>query len=151
MKWIVTAIVLIGMYSSAALACSCASGGDEPADIAKARQEADLVFVGRIESKERFSVDEEDMKLDYERTQFYIVQSWKGEKAIRVYVQSTVTCCLCGFRFPEKGSFLVYAFGPDQNGYYSTSICVRTKPLEEATEEIAMLDAIVAEAKPGDR
>lgn len=43
---------------------------------------------------------------------------------------------------------LVYAFGPDKNGYYSTSICARTKPLKDAAEEIAMLDSIVAEAKP---
>lgn len=148
MRWVVAAIVLIGMYSGGALACSCAHEGDDRAALAAALQEADLVFVGRIESKERFTVDEEDgFKMQYERTQFYVLQSWKGEKASRVYVESNVTCCLCGYVFPEEGSFLVYASGPNRNGYYSTSICRRTKPIEAAEKEIATLDEIVAEAK----
>jgi hypothetical protein len=148
MKWVVAVIVLIGMYSSGALACSCIPGSDDRAGVTEALEQADLVFVGRIESKEKFAVDDDGDKLQFERTQFYIVQSWKGEKATRVYVESAVTCCLCGYRFPPTGSFLVYAFGPDKSGYYSTSSCARTKPLKDATEEIAMLDSIVAEAKP---
>ena len=148
MKWVVAVIVLIGMYSSGALACSCAYGGDERADVAEALDQADLVFVGRIESQEEFVLHENDMTHEYERTQFYVVQSWKGEKATRVYVESVVTCCMCGYRFPKTGSFLVYAYGPKPNGYYTTSICARTKPLAAAHDEIAMLNAIVVEAKP---
>jgi hypothetical protein len=48
--------------------------------------------------------------------------------------------------FPETGTFLVYAYGPNAKGYYSTSICQRTKPAEAAKEEIAILDALAAEA-----
>lgn len=148
MRWIVAAIVLISMYSGGALACSCAREEDDRAGVAKALERADLVFVGRIESKERFSVDDEEgYKLEYERTQFYVLQSWKGEKASRVYVESVVTCCMCGYVFPETGSFLVYASGPNSKGYYSTSICRRTQPLDAAKGEIALLDEIAAEAR----
>jgi hypothetical protein len=148
MRWIVAAILLIGMYGSGALACSCSGGPEnDRAAVAKALTEAALVFVGRIESKEKYSVDEDGYKLEYERTQFYVVQSWKGEKASRVYVESMVTCCMCGYAFPETGSFLVYAYGPKANGYYSTSICHRTKPLEAATQEVGLLDEIVAAAQ----
>jgi hypothetical protein len=148
MRWVVAAIVLFSLYSSGALACSCAREEDGRAGVAQALQKADLVFVGRIESKEKYSVDEVDgVKLEYERTQFYVVQSWKGEKATRVYVESMITCCMCGYVFPETGSFLVYASGPNRDGYYSTSICRRTKPLREATQDIALLDEIVAQAK----
>jgi hypothetical protein len=152
MRLFVAVIVLMSLYGNGAFACSCAYEGDDRAAIAKAVEGADLVFVGRIESKEKYSVDEAGYKLEYERTQFYVLQSWKGEKATRVYVESMVTCCMCGYVFPEKGSFLVYAYGPNKNGYYSTSICVRTKPLEAAKDELAMLDEIAADAKgTGDR
>ena len=149
MRWGVAVILLIGMYGSEALACSCAGGPeDKRAAVAEALEQAALVFVGRIESKERFAVEEQGYKYEYERTQFYVLQSWKGEKASRVYVESIMTCCMCGYSFPKTGSFLVYASEPNARGYYSTSICTRTKPLEAAAEEIAMLDEIVAEAKP---
>jgi hypothetical protein len=148
MRWMVAAIVFMSLYGSGALACSCGDIGDDRAAVAEAMEKADLVFIGRIESQEKFTLDEDDMKHDYERTQFYVVQSWKGEKATRVYVESMVTCCMCGIRFPETGSFLVYAYGPKPNGYYTTSVCSRTKPLADANDEIAMLDAIVAEAEP---
>lgn len=147
MRWIVAAFLLMSSYGSGALACSCSSGSeDERTAIASALEEASLVFVGRVESKEKYAVDEDGMKLEYERTQFHVVQSWKGEKATRVYVESMVTCCMCGYVFPDKGSFLVYASGPKSHGYYSTSICHRTKKAEEAKEEIAILDALAAEA-----
>lgn len=145
MRWILVPIVLLSAYASDVVACSCIrESDDQRTAVETAFKKADLVFVGRIESKERFSLEEYDTEIEYERTQFYVVESWKGEKAARVYIESSVTCCLCGYEFPRTGSFLVYAYGPDANGYYSTSNCSRTKELKAADAEIAILNEISA-------
>lgn len=148
MKWMITAIALIFVYSSETFACSCAG---DPAvnrkNVEAALQDADVVFVGRIESTEPFSVDQNGHTYNYQRTQFYVVQSWKGDKSARVYTESVTGCCMCGIWFPEKGTYLVYASGPKPNGSYSTGICTRTKPIDDANEEIALLDELVAKGK----
>jgi len=148
MKWIVTAVALIGLYSGETFACSCVGGPEVTREnVEAALKKADLVFVGRIESTEPFSADEHGHTYNYQRAQFYVVQSWKGEKSVRVYTEAITGCCMCGIWFPEKGTYLVYASGPKPNGSYSTGICTRTKLLEHATEEIALLDKLVAEGK----
>lgn len=148
MRLILASIVVFIALCGEAIACSCApDAGDARTAVTAALERADMVFVGRIESQEEIGRKErsEWSEFIFQRTQFYVVDSWKGEKAIRVYVESNVTCCMCGFDFPRSGELLIYAFGPNENGYYATSICTRTKPLEAAKEDIDILNSLRAE------
>lgn len=106
-------------------------------------ERAQLVFLGRIEGTERFTlVEEGGFEVEYQRTQFYILEAWKGEKANRVFVQSAITCCLCGYEFPDSGVFLVFAYGPDKDGYYEATSCTRPLRRSEANEDIAILNEL---------
>jgi hypothetical protein len=129
MRMILLLVVAVGIgFNIEAQACSCMrQPDDERTAVQAALEHADLVFVGRVEGTENYSAEEYDQEIQYQRTAFLILQSWKGEKANRVYVQSPVTCCLCGYPFPKSGVFLVYANSSEKNVYYTTSSCSRTK------------------------
>lgn len=71
----------------------------------------------------------------------------EGEKANRVFVQSAITCCLCGYEFPTSGVFLVFAYGPDTDGYYKATSCPRPRKRDEANEDIAILNELVDESR----
>ena len=45
--------------------------------------------------------------------------------------------------------FLVYASGPDAEGYFQTNICTRTKPASEAMKEIEILDELTQRRSAG--
>jgi hypothetical protein len=137
-------LVVVGIgFNVDVQACSCVrQPDDERAAVSAALERADLVFLGRIEGAENYNAKEYGEEIQYQRTAFLILQSWKGERANRVYVESPVTCCLCGYPFPKSGVFLVYAYFSEKNGYYTTSSCSRTKPIDEADEEIKLLDEV---------
>lgn len=125
-----------------ASACSCIrESNDKRTAVTQRFENAQLVFLGRIEGTERFTRMEYDFEVEYQRTQFYILEAWKGEKANRVFIQSAITCCLCGYEFPKSGVFLVYAYGPDEDGYYEATSCTRPLKRSEANEDIAILNS----------
>ncbi|WP_129647639.1 hypothetical protein [Peristeroidobacter agariperforans] len=130
-------------------ACSCIrESNDKRTAVADRFERAQLVFLGRIEGTERFTLMEEgDFEVEYQRTQFYILEAWKGEKASRVFVQSAITCCLCGYEFPKSGVFLVFAYGPDKDGYYEATSCTRPLRRSEANEDIAILNELADESR----
>lgn len=141
-SWLI-AVVAILLAPQLANACSCAlQEGDERAAIRESLHEADVVFVGRIEGVEVLREDQSG--IETQRTRFYVIQSWKGDTANRLYVETTLTCCLCGFPFPEHGEYLVYAYRSSDGSVLGTSVCTRTKLASEAAEEIAILDQLQA-------
>jgi len=141
-------LLAIGLFD-VANACSCIrESEDKRTAIAGRLESAQLVFLGRIEETETFKLmRDDDLEVEYQRTRFYILESWKGEKAARVYIQSPITCCLCGYKFPKSGVFLVFAYGPDKNGYYEATSCVRPLKRGEAKDDIAVLNELVAKGR----
>lgn len=79
-----------------------------------------------------------------EITEFSVVESWKGSHAKQIYTAIVTQCCLCGMRFAKGSRHLLYVYGPNKNGFYGTSICTRTKPIERAVEDIDVLNRIKA-------
>lgn len=148
-RTIFCALLLASGLFDVAHACSCIlESEDKRTAIAGRLESAQLVFLGRIEEKETFKLmQDDDFEVEYQRTQFYILESWKGEKANRVYIQSPITCCLCGYKFPKSGVFLVFAYGPDKDGYYEATSCVRPLKRSEAKEDIAVLNELVAKGR----
>jgi hypothetical protein len=141
---VVLCVLLLAIGSvEVAEACSCIpESGDKRTAVANRLASAQLVFLGRIETSEKFRLQEDDFEIEYQRTRFYILESWKGEKANRVYIQSPITCCLCGYKFPKNGTFLVFAYGPDKDGYYEATNCTRPLKRSEAKEDIAILNEL---------
>lgn len=152
-KVMIRTILLVVAFTigivDASRACSCIRESDDKRTALTGRLErATLVFLGRIEANEVFTLKEDgDFEVEYQRTQFHIIESWKGEKASRVYVQSAITCCLCGHEFPKSGVFLVFAYGPDKDGYYEATSCTRPLRRDEAKEDIAILSELRKKAE----
>lgn len=62
-----------------------------------------------------------------QRTQFLTIKSWKGEHNKMFTTEIDVECCKCGVNFYLNKCYILYLYGPNKDGYYSTSSCTRTK------------------------
>jgi hypothetical protein len=48
-------------------------------------------------------------------------------------------CCACDYTFDVGKSYIVYAYLNTETNRFGTSICLRTKPLEDAAEDLKYL------------
>jgi hypothetical protein len=83
---------------------------------------------------------------ELQKTRLQALRQWKGPKQKQFEFRIDVQCCVCGYEFPKSGDFLVYAYGPDEDGHFQTSICNRTRHLSQAADDIAVLDVLVKDA-----
>jgi hypothetical protein len=126
-------------------ACSCvSSSGNDRDEITAAYDNADLVILGRILTARMATLEEVGPAQEIQKTSVQVLRQWKGKKQNRVEFQIDVQCCICGYQFPNHGEFLIYAYGPDKEGNYRTTICNRTKPSSSASAEFEILDSVVA-------
>ena len=148
-KSLIAGMLLLSCLLVAAQAhpCSCVSAsGSDAQQIAAALRSASAVFLGRITSSEMESWREAIPLTEIRKTKFKILKQWKGAKADDLEFRVDVQCCVCGYEFPPKGEFLVYAYGPTADGYYTTSTCTRTRHASEAGKDIEVLDSLVGDA-----
>jgi hypothetical protein len=78
-------------------------------------------------------------------TTFDVIKTWKGPTEATVRTRIVTACCVCGVSFEAGGEYLLYASGPDADGFLSTSRCQRGGLAAGAREEIKLLDAIAGE------
>ncbi|MGE0788571.1 MAG: hypothetical protein AB7S26_23065 [Sandaracinaceae bacterium] len=115
------------LASRPASACSCMAA--PPAR--EALEAADAVFEGRVVSIE----DEGPMRA----VTFEVVQYWKGADQERIVVRTGASSAACGIAFEVDTSWLIYAEQrPDGLG---TGLCSRTRRIEEAENDLAVLEA----------
>jgi tetratricopeptide (TPR) repeat protein len=76
---------------------------------------------------------------------FNPIRIWKGDKTATT-LETSADWQACGFRFKAGSQYLVYAYGPDDNGRIETSRCMRTAPLADSSRDIALLNALLAPA-----
>ena len=116
-------------------ACSCGP----LLDIPEAADGATAVFVGRVVELRIVPVSDPDLGLLFENVSVILEvrESWTGVTTSTVKVSSSWTCCMCGYGFSIGQSYLIYAYGPASS--MVTSVCSRTKPRQEAEEEIARI------------
>ena len=81
----------------------------------------------------------EDAMYEGQTTHFSTIESWKGIHGKQLYTQIVTACCMCGMMFEQGKIYLLYLYGPNKDGYFSTSICSRTTHVENAEEEINFL------------
>ena len=69
---------------------------------------------------------------------FRVKSTWKGRLTKRVSVSTGRGHGDCGYQFEVGQSYLVYAYGSDENSL-STNICQRTARLSESAADIKLL------------
>jgi hypothetical protein len=105
----------------------------------KAFANAPTVFAGRVAK-----ISSMDLKTasgdDYKDrlVSFEVERSYRGLTAKTVEVQSGWNSD-CGYKFQEGVRYLVYAYLESSTGKLTTSICARTRPLLEASQDLEYL------------
>lgn len=121
-----------------AFACSC----DTTAPPCRAMWQSDLVFSGRVETIEY--VDAPPPEYSHYRVTFLIDSVLRGERASELTIKTASTGATCGYEFHEGDSYVVYGYA--QNGAVWTNRCGRTRPLNEAAEDLDYAAGLTPEA-----
>jgi hypothetical protein len=145
-RCVLTFTLLVGAFGARdAQACSCGSAGAQPCEAA---WRSDAVFTGTVRSIEQADY------LDGSPYRSSVVTM----EVDRGFIKSSPGTILlatgsgggdCGYPFVVGRRYLVYA-SKTESGRLSTGICSRTRPLEEAADDVAYL-AAVAQSPAGGR
>ena len=137
------AVLLIGLFllgdvlsAAPVQACSCAE-----TDTEEALASAVSIFEGRVMGLEGGEVGGDV------RVTFRVVQAWKGDVGEEVTVATSASGASCGYGFELQRGYLVYTYAAD--GGEHVSLCSRTRPIEEADEDLAALGAGVTPVTVG--
>lgn len=83
-----------------------------------------------------------ELNAEYQIATLRLIEKWKGDAEAVVVIKVTTECCLCGYRFEQGETYLVYANGPYEDGYYSTTSCTRTRLFDQSDADIKELDKL---------
>lgn len=128
--------------------CLCLpDDGDVRARVKRYFDTANLVFVGKVETEDHITTmrvvarGDDPIAVEIQRYSVLIETSWKGPQSQHVFLIRSPPngCLLTDFRVGD--SYLVYAEGPDDDGYYLPIGC-ETVPLDRAKEDIAVLETL---------
>jgi protocatechuate 3,4-dioxygenase beta subunit len=136
---LVTTLVLLQFLNDNVYACSCARE-QLPC---QAYWTTPAVFVGRvINLSPTYDEEENDLK-QYERVfRFAVDRAFRGVTEDQVEVVTSIGGGSCGYYFDPGKPYLVYAgFDPKTRQYY-TSICTRTRPIEDATADLTYIEGL---------
>lgn len=93
---------------------------------------ADVVFIGKVVAvNENFTTWKVRVTVD-------VTEWFRGTATAKVTI--TMDLWGCGYGFTPGRTYLVYAYGPNEEEL-STNVCTRTAPIEEATEDLKSLRA----------
>jgi hypothetical protein len=134
---ILTALGVV-LVPQPALACDCAEL--PPPDAAMS--EADAVFAGEV-TETRIVGDELTGDLI---ARIAVSDVWKGDVTETVEVRTATDTAMCGYPFQPNKSYLVYANGGAER--LRVSLCSRTRPIEQAEEDLAALGMGYVPADP---
>ncbi|RUO38589.1 hypothetical protein CWE13_02790 [Aliidiomarina shirensis] len=146
-------LILFGFFMpSVGLACSCYFDNlPLEESVNRSFNDASAVVLAKVLSIETYggkSASDEGYisrsDIEIEITQFRTLQSWKGEHGETFKTRINTACCMCGYAFSSGASYLLYLYGPDDEGYYAASTCSRTTRATNADEEIEVLNRLVS-------
>lgn len=146
------------VWSHASIACSCP---EDPSPLQQvvlsALQDADYAALIEVKSAESVSVTrEENVAIWNPRTlqsesstrvinerllvaEFAALRIYKGDKS-PTQLETPAEASACGVALEPGWRYLVYAYGPDDNGRISTSRCMRTALAEQSDQDIEILN-----------
>ncbi len=128
------ALALPAFLAREARACSCAFGGPAPC---QAYWTADVVFVGAVVGESKFTVEEGPYKFPRRLVRLSVEQPLRGVEASEVEVATGWGGGDCGYEFQRGTRYVVYANRGEKDGRLYTGICMRTRTLAEADEDLA--------------
>jgi hypothetical protein len=143
MKFILaTVFVLAAGLFHPTLACSCMDSGPP----CEAWGKADGVFMGRVVHVSRFDVrvnSQLNVTETYLRVRFQVESAFRGVAVGTVEIMTSADSGGgCGYPFELNRRYVVYAHrGP--NNLLSTSICSRTRRVENAAEDVSFFRSLV--------
>lgn len=136
MKALALLLLWLVLLASDANACDCLFGGGAPC---QEYWKASSVFVGTVSYSSRVTLDDgSDFKRQQRLVRLTIDQVFRGIDGSEVEVLTGLGDADCGYEFKLGGQYFVYANRSKDNRLY-TGICSRTRPLSEATEDLAFI------------
>ena len=145
---IVTTAILLGQSGQqidvpTPSVCSCAPMPTPEEQL----RNTDRAYVGQIIGFEKLaqgipltvasSGKEDEWLPDEIRILFRVSESWKGVRDSLVVVRTSFWGPACGYPFASDGEYLVYDYR--RGGHYETNDCTRTRPLSQASDDLAYL------------
>lgn len=128
---------VFGAWTDAS-ACSCVP--ERP--VCEGLGSASAVFVGRVVggAEQKTLKDEKGVKVKYDvgTIHFAVEEVFSGAIGRKVDIHSGTGGGDCGYWFKRGERYVVYAHGDAKKGY-GTSICTRTRPVADATEDLSYL------------
>jgi uncharacterized protein (TIGR03382 family) len=102
-----------------------------------ARQDSSAIFEGRVLGVQEQAAEN---AMPVHRVTLAVVRTWKGlERDEQIDVFTNTQSASCGYTFAKETSYLVYA--RESEGRLHVSLCSRTRPLADASEDLVALGA----------
>lgn len=139
------ALLLPALLAREARACTCAGNRAPCQDYWR----ADAVFVGVAVGESKFTVDEGSYKHTQRLVRLAVEQPLRGVEAAEVEVATGWGGGDCGYQFQRGGRYVVYANRGEKDGRLYTGICMRTRTLAEAEEDLAYFRGLGAAEPTG--
>jgi Tissue inhibitor of metalloproteinase len=116
---------------SVSYACSCATPS-----LKEAVKESKAVFSGEVV---RIDSVQTSSGLPYKVVLLKVIDGWKGVDKVQVTVSTAEQGEACGYHFVAAKKYLVFAHSYTENQQINVSLCSRTKPLEDAVDDLKKL------------
>jgi len=120
-------------------ACTCIQSG--PA--CQETWRAGAVFVGRVveivPQAEQRQIGSSTIASTVFRVRLQATERFRGDLKETVDLFTETSSSACGYEFVQGRSYLIYAHWQQTLSRWSTSICSRTRPVEDAREDLAYL------------
>jgi hypothetical protein len=136
---VVSTVLLLVPFADQALACECVRSGPP----CQAAWTADVVFSGTVRAIERIGGSPGEPAFGPVRVTFDIDRGYINAPSGFVEVTTGSGGGDCGYRFAIGKRYMVYASKRPPSGL-TTSTCSRTRPIEEADEDLKYLSSIPA-------
>jgi 5-hydroxyisourate hydrolase-like protein (transthyretin family) len=142
---VATALLLPALVAREARGCTCGGGGAP----CQAYWQADAVFVGAVVGESQFTEDEGEDKRTMRLVRLAVEQPLRGVEASEVEVATGLGGGDCGYPFKRGVRYVVYADRGERDGRLYTGVCMRTRPLAEADEDLAFARGLNAAEPTG--
>jgi hypothetical protein len=115
-------------------ACSCVYPGPPDEELAQAA----AVFAGKVVGISKPIGFGSISSADPIKVTFRVYEVWKGSVSLTTTITTSRSSASCGYPFENGEEYIVYAYGSE--GDLSVSLCSRTRPLDDAAEDLEVLE-----------
>ncbi len=143
MKLVALIVWLMILLVPEASACSCLPK-QAPC---QAYWEASVVFAGTVNFSSTVTPKAGKYQFSSRLVRFTVDEAFRGLSGTKAEVMTGLGDADCGYGFRLGGQYLVYAYRQEDGKLY-TGICSRTRPLSDATDDLAYMRGLGG-AEPG--